>query len=130
MNGVDTPSPSLSRPVRRDSAVARSLPRPTKALGKMTWVEIKLVLRDPLTMVFSFIFPIALLLVILFPQTVRWLITLAVPWAILAKGPPWMNAGLFSSVCTRLGARASLSSTVIAPGAFTSAAVTALRSRV
>lgn len=64
MNGVDTTSPSLSRPVRRDPAVARSLPRPTKALGKMTWVETKLVLRDPLTMVFSFIFPIALLLVL------------------------------------------------------------------
>ena len=25
------------------------------------------------------------------------------PWAMLANGPPWMNAGLFSRVCTRLG---------------------------
>src|SRR5437773_432600 len=35
------------------------------------------------------------------------------PCAILAKGPPWTKAGLFSSVCTRLGSSASLSSTVI-----------------
>ena len=37
------------------------------------------------------------------------------PWAMLANGPPWMNAGLFSSVCTRLGISASLSRTVIGP---------------
>ena len=34
---------------------------------------------------------------------------------MLANGPPWTNAGVFSSVCTRLGASASRSSTVIAP---------------
>ena len=37
---------------------------------------------------------------------------------MLAKGPPCTNAGVFSRVCTRLGWNASLSSTVIAPGAF------------
>ena len=31
--------------------------------------------------------------------------TLLQPWAMLAKGPPWMMAGLFSSVCTRFGSR-------------------------
>ena len=35
------------------------------------------------------------------------------PWAMLANGPPWMKAGLFSSVCTRLGLMASFSSTAI-----------------
>ena len=49
---------------------------------------------------------------------------------MLANGPPWMKAGLFSSVCTRLGASASLSSTVIAPCAFRSLAVTGFCSRV
>ncbi len=29
------------------------------------------------------------------------------PWAMLANGPPWSNAGLFSSVCTRFGGIAS-----------------------
>ena len=33
--------------------------------------------------------------------------TLLQPWAMLANGPPWMKAGLFSSVCTRFGLRAS-----------------------
>jgi len=44
------------------------------------------------------------------------------PWAILAKGPPWTKAGLFSSVCTRLGCIASFKSTVIAPSALMSRA--------
>ena len=52
------------------------------------------------------------------------------PWAMLANGPPWMKAGVPSSVCTRLGESASLSSTVIAPCAFKSRARTGLRSRV
>ena len=56
--------------------------------------------------------------------------TLLQPWAMLANGPPWMKAGLSSSVCTRFGFMASFSSTVIAPWAFRSAAVTGLRSRV
>ena len=30
------------------------------------------------------------------------------PWAMLANGPPWTKAGVPSSVCTRLGASASL----------------------
>ena len=50
------------------------------------------------------------------------------PWAMLAKGPPWMKAGLFSRVCTRLGCSASRSSAVIAPWACRSAAVTGLPS--
>ena len=52
------------------------------------------------------------------------------PWAMLAKGPPCTKAGLPSSVCTRLGASASFKSTVIAPAASRSAAVTGRRSRV
>ena len=36
-------------------------------------------------------------------------------WAILAKGPPWTNAGVPSSVWTRLGLSASLRSAAIAP---------------
>ena len=51
------------------------------------------------------------------------------PWAMLANGPPWMIARLFSSVCTRLGASASRSSAVMAPCALRSLAVTALPSR-
>ena len=46
------------------------------------------------------------------------------PCAMFANGPPWTNAGLPSSVCTRLGASASASSAVIAPWAPRSAAVT------
>src|SRR6516165_444665 len=49
---------------------------------------------------------------------------------MLPKGPPWMKTGLCSIVCTRLGASASFNSTVIAPAALTSPAVTGLRSRV
>ena len=49
---------------------------------------------------------------------------------MLANGPPWMKAGLFSSVCTRLGARASFNNTDIGPGAFKSLASTGSRSRV
>ena len=37
------------------------------------------------------------------------------PWAMLANGPPWMIAGVFSRVCTRLGMKASLSSAAMAP---------------
>ena len=52
------------------------------------------------------------------------------PCAILANGPPWMKTGLFSSVCTRFGISASLSSTVMAPSALRSRAFTGLLSRV
>ena len=52
------------------------------------------------------------------------------PWAILAKGPPWTSAGEPSMVCTRLGAKASRSSTAMAPSALSSAAVTDFPSRV
>ena len=51
------------------------------------------------------------------------------PCAMLANGPPWMKAGLFSSVCTRFGFSASLSSTVIAPWALRSRARIGVRSR-
>src|SRR5260370_14003440 len=51
------------------------------------------------------------------------------PWAIFAKGPPWMKAGLFSSVCTRFGAIASFSKAAIDPAALRSTARTGLRSR-
>ena len=53
-------------------------------------------------------------------------ITLLQPWAILAKGPPWMMAGLFSSVWTRFGSSASFSKAVMAPAAPISPAVTGL----
>jgi hypothetical protein len=56
--------------------------------------------------------------------------TLLQPWAILAKGPPWINAGLFSNVCTRFGLIAFFSNTAIAPFAFRSAAVIGFQSRV
>ena len=52
------------------------------------------------------------------------------PWAMLANGPPWTSAGLFSSVCTRFGRIAWASSTAIAPSALRSRAVTGRRSRV
>ena len=52
------------------------------------------------------------------------------PWAILANGPPWMKAGLFSSVCTRFGASASFNSAAIEPAADRSFAVTAFLPRV
>ena len=47
-----------------------------------------------------------------------------VPWAILAKGPPWIMAGFPSIVCTRLGFMASLSKAAIAPLALRSRAYT------
>ena len=37
------------------------------------------------------------------------------PWAMFANGPPWTSAGVPSSVCTRLGSRASCSSASMAP---------------
>ncbi len=49
---------------------------------------------------------------------------------MLANGPPWMNAGVFSSVCTRFGASASFKSTLIGPAACRSAACTGARPRV
>ncbi len=49
------------------------------------------------------------------------------PWAILANGPAWTSAGVFSSVWKRLGLMASFISTVIAPAAFKSSAVTGSR---
>ena len=52
------------------------------------------------------------------------------PCAMLANGPPCTSAGEPSSVCTRLGATASFSSTDIAPSAFRSAAVMFVPSRV
>ena len=52
------------------------------------------------------------------------------PCAMLANGPPWMKAGLFSSVCTRFGASASFSSAAIAPCALMSRARIGLWSRV
>ena len=52
------------------------------------------------------------------------------PWAMLAKGPPWMKAGVPSSVCTRFGISASCSSTVIDPTDCRSAAVTGFFSEV
>ena len=45
------------------------------------------------------------------------------PWAMLANGPQWTNAGPPSSVCIRLGLMASLSSTVIEPATLRSSAV-------
>ena len=50
------------------------------------------------------------------------------PWAMLANGPPWTKAGLFSRVWTRLGLMASLSSAVQAPSAWMSLTVTGSRS--
>ena len=57
-------------------------------------------------------------------------ITVFVPWAILANGPPCKIAGFPSSVCTKLGFKASLSKTAIAPTTFKSRAKTAFPSRV
>ncbi len=48
------------------------------------------------------------------------------PWAMLAKGPAWIRAALPSRVCMRLGLMASLSSTVMAPPAPMSSAVSGL----
>ncbi len=44
-------------------AVAHRRPRQTRALRKLTWVELKLVLREPLTLVFVLAFPVVLLFV-------------------------------------------------------------------
>src|SRR6266849_1662644 len=52
------------------------------------------------------------------------------PCAMLANGPPWMKAGLFSSVWTRFGAIASFKRAAIEPAAFRSADRTGWRSRV
>jgi hypothetical protein len=60
------------------------------------------------------------------PMAVLVATTLLQPWAILAKGPPWIRAGLPSKVCTRLGSNASFKRAVIAPSAFKSAQVTGL----
>lgn len=48
------------------------------------------------------------------------------PWAIFANGPPCTKAGVCSSVCTRFGCSASLSSAAIAPCALSWPAVTRL----
>ena len=52
------------------------------------------------------------------------------PCAMLPKGPQCTSAGPPSRVWTRFGRIASLSNRVIAPAAFSSAAVTGFRSRV
>ena len=52
------------------------------------------------------------------------------PWAMLANGPQWMNAGWCSSVWTRFGLSASFRRTVIAPAALICSAVTGLPSQV
>ncbi len=51
-------------------------------------------------------------------------IILLLPWAILAKGPPWINAGCPSNVWTRLGLIASFNKIAIAPTPPMSPAVT------
>ena len=55
---------------------------------------------------------------------------LFVPCAMLAKGPPWTNAGAPSVVCTRFGLMAWLSNAAMAPTAPSSPAVTATPSDV
>ena len=50
--------------------------------------------------------------------------TLLQPWAILAKGPPCIIAGVCSKVCAKFGFIASFNNTAIAPLAFKSLAVT------
>ena len=52
------------------------------------------------------------------------------PCAMFANGPQCRSAGCPSSVCTRFGLIASFSSTVIAPAALRSSAVTGSPSRV
>ena len=52
------------------------------------------------------------------------------PCAMLANGPQWTSAGWPSSVCTRFGFSASLSSTVIEPAAPICSAVTGSPSKV
>ena len=46
------------------------------------------------------------------------------PCAIFANGPPWINTGVCSSVCTRFGFNASFITTVAAPSAPISFTVT------
>ena len=60
-------------------------------------------------------------------RAVRVAVTLLQPCAMFAKGPPWTNAKLFSSVWTRLGLMASFSSAAIAPSALRSRARTGSR---
>ncbi len=43
--------------------------------------------------------------------------TLLLPWAMLAKGPPWTKAGCPSKVCTRFGIMASTKSAAMEPAA-------------
>jgi len=62
MTDVDATDSALSVSEIRTARLSRG-PRPARTLGKLTWVEIKLVLREPLTLVFSFAFPVVLLLV-------------------------------------------------------------------
>ena len=57
---------------------------------------------------------------------IRSAISELLPWAMLANGPQCMSTGWPSSVWTRLGLIASLSSTVIAPAAPRSSAVIGL----
>ncbi len=45
------------------------------------------------------------------------------PWAMLANGPQWTKAGPPSSVCIRLGLRASFKRTAIEPATLRSSAV-------
>ena len=52
------------------------------------------------------------------------------PCAMLANGPQWIRAGWPSSVWTRLGLSASLSTTAIAPAARSCSAVTGSPSNV
>ena len=47
-------------------------------------------------------------------------LTLLQPCAIFANGPPWISAGVFSSVCTKLGLIASFKSTATLPSALSS----------
>lgn len=62
MTGSDTAS---CAPAVSPTSVTRRRESPlwARTLRKLTWVEIKLVLREPLTLVFSFAFPVVLLFV-------------------------------------------------------------------
>lgn len=42
----------------------RDRPLPGRMLGKLTWVEIKLLTREPLTLIFSFVLPLLILVVL------------------------------------------------------------------
>ena len=48
------------------------------------------------------------------------------PCAIFPNGPQWINAGVFSYVCTKFGIKASLNKTAIDPSALSIFAVTGL----